>query len=212
MAPLSSNPATRYSLDSQCYEYLVALSARELVLYDALAEKLKENDTAFSSHLTLSLESYLHPNTTDFTTEDDWVYSYLDRQPLLSIPLEISLGNFYGVMDFIAANSNVDGYADGKIYFPTSELFGEKSFTINIPYRAFLAVGGTGWLFQLGRDRLSWGPGMSGNFMIGDQVQYHNMGRLTAYRDNFKYTFLTRSFLIQMKYLPNLKQSKQDRL
>jgi hypothetical protein len=47
---------------------------------------------------------------------------------------------------------------------------------------------------EIGRDKLSWGPGTTGNFLLGDQVEYHNQGRFTAYSDNFKYTFVTSFF------------------
>ena len=63
-----------------------------------------------------------------------------------------------------------------------------------MPYRAFGAFGGDGWSVQVGRERLSWGAGVSGNLVLGDHVNYHNVGRFTTYGKNFKYTFLTSFF------------------
>lgn len=64
----------------------------------------------------------------------------------------------------------------------------------NFPYRSFGALGGNGWSFEMGRDNLSWGPGKTGNFLLGDHLQYHNQGRFTAYGDTMKFTFVTSFF------------------
>lgn len=182
----------------------------EQKLSDSLYEELTRTEQAFSIRFEANLESYTHTNTTDFITEEDWVYSYLDRKPLVNIPLEVDLGPFYAGGDLALVNSPfndrddshkaVDGISDlfGKYYLTTNlpVQFGSDELYLdaNIPYRGFLAAGGSGWHLQVGRDRLSWGPGASGNFMLGSQVQYHNQGRITAYRDSFKYTFVTSSF------------------
>lgn len=100
---------------------------------------------------------------------------------------------------------------------PTSTLFGQYAFTTNVwmvppsvlndldfsfPYRAFGAFGGDGWSAEFGREQLSWGPGESGNFVIGDQLLYHNAGRITTYSKNFKYTLLTSFFPYPGNYYP----------
>lgn len=85
-------------------------------------------------------------------------------------------------------------------YYASSNFFhfwrSEDDLVIdaNVPYRGFAALGGKGWLFEIGRDKLSWGPGTTGNFMFGDHLQYHNQGRFTAYSNSFKYTFATSFF------------------
>lgn len=66
----------------------------------------------------------------------------------------------------------------------------------NMPYRAFVATGGEHWSFQIGRDRLSWGAGQTGNLMVSDSFKYHTMARVTTFSDWFKYTFVTSFFRI----------------
>lgn len=185
-------------------------SAIEQQLFDSLQSELTNTRQAFSVGFEANLESYTHTNTTSFTMEEDWVYSYLDRKPLINFPLELDVGPFYAGGDIALVNSSFDE-RDGShpAVDGTSDLFGTFAFTTNlpvqlgsdklyldsnVPYRGFLAAGGSGWHLQVGRDRLSWGPGASGNFMLGSQVPYHNQGRVTAYRDSFKYTFVTSFF------------------
>lgn len=181
----------------------------ERELYDGIRLTIDEQKKVTSLGFQASLETYIHTNTDAFITEDDWVYSYSQRKPLISLPIDISLGSFYGFLDLSLSNRNFDE-VDSDITDGISDLYGQMVLTTNlpfqwkgsedqyldagIPYRAFLAVGGSGWFFQVGRERLSWGPGVSGNFMIGSHLQYHNQARLTAYRDSFTYSFLTSFF------------------
>ena len=69
-----------------------------------------------------------------------------------------------------------------------------KQLDFNMPLRAFVAAGGKNWSLQVGRDRLSWGSGTTGNLVIGDHIKYHNMARFTTYDSKFKYTFLISAF------------------
>lgn len=61
---------------------------------------------------------------------------------------------------------------------------------LNIPLRAFLAVGGPFWNFQIGRDRLSYGTGQNGNLTIMDTPDYHDFMKLSLFSKFFKYSFL----------------------
>jgi hypothetical protein len=185
-----------------------SLSEAEQRIYDHIIAALTADKKPVSATVRASLEAYLHTNTKDFTTQDDWVYSYLDRNALISIPVELSLGPWYGYVDVSLVNRNIDA-RDNPAVNGVSSLYGTRIFTTNlpiqfpseglqidsnIPYYAALAVGGGGWSIETGRQQLSWGPGYSGNFLLGSHVQYHNMARLSAYRGNFKYGFVTSFF------------------
>jgi hypothetical protein len=69
-----------------------------------------------------------------------------------------------------------------------------SDFNMNWPFRAFMSAGGSNWSLQIGRERLSWGPGESGNFLLGSQVDYHNSIRTTFYNKAFKWTYNVSSF------------------
>ncbi|MDY0288616.1 MAG: hypothetical protein RBR15_07320 [Sphaerochaeta sp.] len=181
----------------------LSLSPDALATYEYVLGKLSPKHSSFSLGATVALEGYLHTNTTDFTANEDWFYNHDRRKALLSLPMEMALADhFYAFADLDLRLGKYDG-----VTFPldgSSALYGSSSLTTNVqlagqidanvPYRGFGAWGGQGWLLQVGRDKLSWGPGRSGNFMLGDHVQYHNQGRFTAYGNTFKYTFVTSFF------------------
>ena len=184
------------------------LNTDERATYRYVSTELAASLPSFSLGATVALEAYLHTNTTDFTENDDWYYDYDKRSPLVSVPLEISLADkFYAYTDIELKGKKYNAFKDPVT--GSSSLYGTYAITTNaynfwqddafsldgnVPYRAFASFGGEGWGLEIGRDQLSWGPGTTGNFLLGKQVEYHNQGRFTAYNDNFKYTFLTSFF------------------
>ena len=53
---------------------------------------------------------------------------------------------------------------------------------------------------QIGKDRLSWGNGESGNFVISDNIPAHYFARFTTFFTSYKYSFLTSFFPHQEMY------------
>ncbi|MFA6763531.1 MAG: hypothetical protein WCR75_02630, partial [Sphaerochaetaceae bacterium] len=148
-------------------------------------------------------------DTANFVDESDWIRGYNERKPLLDIILETwPSKHFYGYSSLYIGGTKFNAYSAAK--GPVSYFFGQNQFTSNslfflapgsisdldfgMPYKAFGALGGEGWSVQIGRDRLSWGPGVTGNFMLGEHLKYHNVGRVTTYGEKFKYTFATSFF------------------
>ena len=193
------------------------LSENEMRIYEYLSEELdyhpaKNNNIKMKFSMDLSPEIYVHKNTSDeqFQDRDNWIYGYTEQRPMLKVPFETWPGkNFYGYFELTIGNS----------FEPTDSVFGSSILNTNIlalatpldgfaiselnmnfPYRAFGVVGGDKWTLQLGRDRVSWGPGFTGNFVVGDNLIYHNMLRFTTYGSNFKYTFLASFFPHKINY------------
>jgi hypothetical protein len=63
-----------------------------------------------------------------------------------------------------------------------------QRFDLNVPLRAFAAAGGEWWNFQLGRDKVSFGPGRTGNLALSDNPDYYDFARLSFFSDIFKYS------------------------
>lgn len=189
-------------------------SAKEL--YDTIAGELSivpknsENGVGIRFGVEANLEIYSHTNTSPaFQEWENWGYGLLSRRPMLNFPFETWPGeHFYGYFELSIGNSlkptmstigashintNILGF-ENPLDFQISEL------SMNFPYRAFVAAGGDGWSLQLGRDRLSWGNGVTGNMVIGDNLIYHNMVRFATYGKNFKYTFVASFFPHKMNY------------
>ena len=161
----------------------------------------------FTGDVTVSPELYMHSNkSVYFQGWDNWSEDWADTEPLLSLVAEQHIGSsFYGFFDFSVGTTKT------KFPYPES-AFGDsiaetnipidimKNLDFNFPYRAFVAAGGGHWSLQVGRERYSWGPGQTGNFVLGDHIKYHNSARITAFDDNFKYTFLVLSFVHPQNY------------
>lgn len=75
--------------------------------------------------------------------------------------------------------------------FLTNILDHSYNFDYQWPKRAVAAIGGADWSFSLSRDRLSWGNGRSGNFIVDNHVDYHDFARLVTFLEPFKYDWLT---------------------
>ena len=182
--------------------------------YDFAAAQLGEGGRAVRFGLDVAVEGYYHTDTVNFTKEEQWIRGFDERSPLLDIVLETwPSPHFYGYSSLSLGNNEYNGWSVSE--GPTSTFFGVNALTMNvilvppavlndfdfnIPFRAFGAVGGDDWSVQIGRDKMSWGPGVSGNFIVGDHLLYHNMGRFTTYGDTFKYTLATSFFPHPQEY------------
>jgi hypothetical protein len=71
-----------------------------------------------------------------------------------------------------------------------------------MPLRAFMALGGSWWNFQIGRDRLSHGTGQMGNMVISDIPDFYDFIRFSLFSANFKYSLLVNQ--MQLKITPEL--------
>jgi hypothetical protein len=182
---------------------------------DATPTRDAESGDGVTFGVVAAVEASYHTDTLHFRADRDWIRGYDERRPMFDLNLETWLArHFYGYSSFTIANNRYDGFGpDGA----SSTLAGAHSLTpnlvfvppadhddldFNFPRRAFASIGGEGWNFQIGRDRISWGPGRSGNFVIGDQLPYHSMGRFTAYSRNFKYSLLGSFFPHPQNYYP----------
>ena len=178
-------------------------------LYET-ALQILDSDAAkpsFKAGLEIDEELYLNTNTSSpfFLDRDNWVRGWANEKPFLNFITEEHIGeNFYGyfdlslgvVKDWKSGSSTDRRFGDSLLWSNTPFLFANdmKQLDFNMPLRAFVAAGGKNWSLQIGRDRLSWGSGTTGNLVIGDHIKYHNMARFTTYDSKFKYTFLVSAF------------------
>ena len=195
--------------------YLAVLDELE----GTLPVRLGEISMRFSADLALEL--YAHTNTdgetrTDlnevteksFVGRDNWAYDLVHSDPIFQFNWEIDVSDFF----YLTLEAPVkSGFHNGTGY---EQEIGNSGFGSNIPglqnipvkgdfslsldanwpYRAFGSFGGKSWNVQIGRDRISWGLGKTGNLGISDNLPYHDMLKLSAFSGSFKYTFLMSSF------------------
>nr|WP_319473172.1 hypothetical protein [uncultured Sphaerochaeta sp.] len=173
------------------YEYVQAVLSLE--------PKVQGDGIGLSWGFDATLETYTHSDTTNFTGRESWNYDAINHKPLLTVSLETwPSDSFYGYSEFSVGNTYTLDNGFGTTTFGTNVPMVPPSIMtdldFNMPYRAFVSTGGDHWSFQLGRDRLSWGAGHTGNLMVSDSFKYHNMARVTTFSDRFKYTFVTSFF------------------
>ena len=166
-----------------------------------------------------NVELYAHTNTdgqirTDnngvtekvFNGRENWSYDVVHSNPFLNLDFEFDVkDHIYFLMAIDIKNGFHFGTGweneFGSTHLGSSILFLQNidgdhrlSWDINIPLRSFASFGADHWTVQIGRDRLNWGLGRTGNLAISDNLPYHDMARFTAFSKSFKYTFLVSSF------------------
>lgn len=202
--------------------------------YTALLEqawqRIKTNKTeAFIAKLTptLALEAYTHTNSADFTTFEDWMYSYDEREPLfdLTISLQFSPSFLFetslqaGVGGYTERDETVDvpTYGIGAILdqgkaklitsaylfkrlFNTNLPTSDKALEADFPRHSQLTFAGPYYALSLGKGPVSWGQGGSGNLVIGDHISNHTSLSASFFSQNTK---------VQSLYLffPDLSES-----
>ena len=187
-------------------------------LYDYVSRELGVDPKLFKFGFEAALEANIHTDAINFTSKDSWVKNTNDRKPILDIILETNIAeHFYGYSSFTFDGRRFNQFSKEEGH--TSAYFGQEIVTTNLfflygngigdidlsfPYRAFGALGGSGWSFQVGRDNLSWGAGKTGNLMLGDHLRYHDMARLALYGKNFKYSLVGSFFAHPDQYYPIL--------
>lgn len=183
-------------------------------LYDHIAQELAtppeisfDDTVSMTFDVTTAFEVYAHTNPDIFKDEEYWVRGFNEREKFLDVQWELySTDNIYIYFDApLLMNSlgnhhnNAEGnylYQDPLVtnapFLPPADFGADGDFTF--PYRAFGSFGTDHWNLSVGRDRFSWGPGESGNFMLGSQVIQHDFIQFTTFSDRYSYSLLSSFF------------------
>lgn len=164
----------------------------------------------FKFGLEANLQLYGHSDTEYFVGRDKWGRESGATKPMFLGTTDTWIGeNLYGHFEINVSNAKIMAGGDGK------EAFGTTAFSTNLimvppaemktldfefPSKAYLSAGGYNWNLMWGKYNLGWGPGNTGNFIIGDHLGRHNAVRFTAYTPTFKYSFLVSSYTHPMNY------------
>jgi len=190
------------------------LDDSELAIYGYIldvATEVPQTDTpgcGLTMSTDVALELYAHSDT-DYIGRDKWSRGWNETEPFVNFQLDIlPADNFYLYTEFPLENYRVIGTDKilktedfgSQILMSNIPMFANlkslqvKDLSFEFPLRAFGAAGGDNWSLEVGKDRISWGNGMSGNFLFGDHIRFHNMARFTTFSPVFKYTFITSFF------------------
>ena len=222
--PLSPDEVTQFlaSVDQS------KLPPAALSAYDRIKERLQaETRINVSSGLfkfNFNINSAVEA-TARFNDNIDWYPAYPQIPALLSLPVRLYFGDAFQLY-FEPAVSKEPEYYRGS----TENFYGDNSevdyFSTNLPakaedidqtfpFRAYAALGGQWWNFQIGRDRLSYGTGQSGNLSIDDNLAYYQFARLSLFSSFFKYSVLVSQMPLDISGIydtdlkPSLTQTTQ---
>ena len=215
-APSSSGPWSTNEL----LEMTKLLKDDGSYLYDYVIEELTkaprkqpDENLGFNFGIDLNLEAYTRTNTdTDFANIETLAYDRQNMNPFFVFNWEtFATDHFYGYFGFDIGNcfhGNTKGEFGYSNITTNLLLFQDLNFNLgllsfNFPQRAFVSFGGKNWNVQIGKDRLSWGNGETGNFAISDNIPAHSLARFTTFFKSYKYTFLTSFFPHQLMYYKN---------
>lgn len=215
-APSSSGP---WSVDEMLLDLekidISSLNQVTLELYGYILEELRPRElfgagTAFAMNLgsVVDLNMITHTNPAIFNKESDWMHPIVSENPLLTMFAETwigSAGYAYGELSLGFTSPVASIESDGhnskapdlrySSHFATNVPFlSPGSLSMSFPYRGLISIGTSHWNLLAGRDVARWGTGKTGNLMIGGNLPFNDMVRLTAYTDWFKYTFLLSFF------------------
>jgi hypothetical protein len=170
--------------------------------YDRIQAALTPKTQLSSGFFSLSAHSALtgaaRARTNTNLAWDDFSYRFKDDPALLTIPVNLFFGN--SVQLFIEPSVTRDpaAFDEKDAIFGLNTPYKPEHFDMNIPLRAFLAAGGPWWNFELGRDRVSFGAGRSGNMAVSDTPDYYDMARFSLFSSTFKYSLLITQTPLQL--------------
>ena len=145
-----------------------------------------------------------------FNTEMDWYPAGPKIPSLLSVPLKLFFADTLQMYFDPAVSIDPYDYEKDGNFSSNIVFLGDNDIHGNSPFRTFIAAGGSWWNFQLGRDRLSFGTGLSGNLSIADNPPFYEFMRLSFFSKNFKYSLLVNQSPLILKdyFYKDLDESK----
>ncbi|MDR0589746.1 MAG: capsule assembly Wzi family protein [Spirochaetaceae bacterium] len=118
-----------------------------------------------------------------------WIRGIHDSPAFLSIPVNLFFTDYLLLNAEPVLTSEPSSYEDEGVWWNTNLPYLPQRVDLNLPLRAFAAAGGPWWSFQIGRDRLSFGPGKTGNLALSDTPDFYDFGRISFFSPHFKYSF-----------------------
>jgi hypothetical protein len=160
-------------------------------IYNALNPPLLYGEGLFGleAHVNLAPEMHFRTNTSIPFSKPD-----TESPPALALPLTFYFADTVELA--IAPSVSADPLYSGEqgSHWGANIPYEAKRFDMNMPLRAFIAAGGGWWNFQLGREKVSYGLGHTGNLALSATPDYYDFARLSLFSRSFKYS----AFVSQM--------------
>lgn len=173
------------------------LEQQDLRIYEKLKSKLNEKANVYDNgHNSLNVDGTLAFNLKSTLSKEpikNYEYRYIDEKPWFDIKAQINFNEYifgYGQFVVQAINPNPTGNQP-KVYTNLKSTILDKDFATNFqhyqPFQTGLSIGLEGFNFQIGRNHVSEGSGISGNLVIGDNFVKQDYTKLSLYSPLFDY-------------------------
>jgi len=123
-----------------------------------------------------------------FNSDISWYPLYSEVPAFISVPINIYFSDIiqlYVEPSYTIRNTAYNSGSAG-VNIPTKY----DSYNDDMPLRAYIALGGSFWNFQLGRDRLYWGTAHSGSLSFSGNSEFFDFARFSLFSSIFKYSFI----------------------
>jgi hypothetical protein len=201
--PLSRDEAALFlnNLDTE------TLSSAGLDAYSRIDAALKPLTQVTSGFFSLSAHAILtgaaRVRTNTNIAWDEYSYHYKDEPAFLVFPVNLYFGDVVQLYIEPSLIRDPTVFDEKDTTFSVNAPYKAEHFDLNIPLRAFIAMGGPWWNFELGRDRASFGVGRTGNMAVSDTPDYYDMARLSFFSSVFKYSLLVSQTPLQLNSAEN---------
>lgn len=141
-----------------------------------------EEQFAFALPGAVTLEGFA--NTAD--TEEEWLYPFRRRSPLLALPFEAWVGDSaYARLDIDLRHAK---FATLELNRPVNIPLSIEEIDYLFPYRGYGFLGTDQLFLQLGRDQFHWGSARTGTLVLSDEADYYDALRFGFGVDRFRFT------------------------
>ena len=178
-----------------------SMSAAETEAFDRVEKRfipdarIKITGSVFSLFFTPGSEFEIRARLND---EVSWYPDFPRVPSIISLPLRLHFGSVFQLYMEPGFTMNTDFYNKAGPFVYNSP-FDLMQYDWSTPLRAFIAGGGPWWNVQLGRDRLSFGTGYTGNLAVSDNPDFYEFFRYSFFSEYFKYSFLIAQMPLELE-------------
>ncbi|MDR0375847.1 MAG: capsule assembly Wzi family protein [Treponema sp.] len=119
-----------------------------------------------------------------------WTQNVKDSPPLLELPVNVYAADKAQLFIASMLGRSRSYFNEAGVYVGSNIPTDAGQIDVSMPLRAFFAIGGAWWNFEIGRDRLSYGLGRSGNMAVSDTPDYYDMARFSVFSSTIKYSLM----------------------
>lgn len=167
------------------------LSAPALQAYYRIRRRLipQASVSFFSDNFSLFLDiNATLEGRARFNSDIAWDPAHPNISPLLALPLRLHFANTVQLYIEPIISVTQNSFSPSGRNFSHNIPRNYNHYDSDMPFRAFLAAGGSWWNFQIGRDRLFWGTGHTGSLTFSDNADFFDFARLSFFSRFFKYS------------------------